>query len=90
MPVTGVYVFVWVIRVHEAEHSMDLMVNDTVYGTIFVREKNNDDGGVSGTVVAHASRGDVVFVRIHPTFPGDGDIWSDSNGYPSFSGWLLH
>lgn len=88
-PKEGIYVFTWVIRLHQAEHSTELMINNDSLGTTFLRAKNNDDGSVSGTVVAHVLKGDVVFVRIHSHNAGDGNIYSDIHGEPSFSGWLL-
>lgn len=75
---------------HEAEHSTELMINNDIFGATFLRAKNSDDGSVSGTVVAHVTKGDVVFVRIHSSYAGDGNIHSNIHGQPSFSGWLLH
>nr|CBX41688.1 putative C1q domain containing protein MgC1q39 [Mytilus galloprovincialis] len=89
-PKTGMYVFVWVIRVHQAEHSTELMINNSVYGSTFLRAKGRDDGSVSGTVVAHVSKGDTVYVRNHSAYAGDGRIHTNVHGKPTFSGWLLH
>lgn len=88
-PRDGIYVFVWVIRMHVAEHSTELMIDSDVYGATFLRAKSNDDGSVSGTVVAEVSSGQSVYVRIHSTYAGDGDVLSNVHGQPSFSGWLL-
>ena len=89
-PQEGIYVFTWVIRMVTAEHSTELMHNNDVLGATFLRAKNGDDGSVSGTVVTHLTKGDVVFVRIHSQYIGDGNIHSNTHGQPSFSGWLLH
>ncbi|XP_061188069.1 heavy metal-binding protein HIP-like [Saccostrea echinata] len=89
-PQEGIYAFIWVIRVHEAEHSTELMINNDILGATFLRAKNGDDGSVSGTAIAHVARGDVVFVRIHSTYAGDGNVLSNVHGMPTFSGWLLH
>ncbi|CAC5416411.1 C1QL [Mytilus coruscus] len=89
-PTSGVYVFIWVTRVHDGEHPTELMINNAVYGVTFLRAKGGDDGSVSGTVVANVTKGDSVFVRVHSTYPGDGYITSNEHGRPSFSGWLLH
>lgn len=89
-PREGIYVFTWVIRMVTAEHSTELLINDDIFGATFLRAKNGDDGSVSGTVVAHVTRGDVVFVRTHSSYAGDGNIHSNVHGQPSFSGWLLH
>lgn len=48
----GVYVFIWVFRMHTAEHLTERLIDDVVYGATFLRTKINDDGAVSGTVVA--------------------------------------
>ena len=89
-PQEGIYVFTWVIRMVAAEHSTELMHNNDVLGATFLRAKNGDDGSVSGTVVTHLTKGDVVFVRNHSQYVGDGSIKSEIHGQPSFSGWLLH
>ena len=89
-PAEGVYVFMWKIRVYISEHSTQLVVNGDVYGATFLRSKGGDDGSVTGTVVAHLNDGDVVFVRIHENFVGDGNIHSNLHGQPSFSGWKLN
>ncbi|XP_062618119.1 complement C1q-like protein 2 [Saccostrea cucullata] len=90
-PKDGVYVFIWVIRLHEAQHSTQLMINNVEYGSTHLRAMNNDDGSVSGNVVAHVNKGDVVFVRVYPYngYTGSGDILSNIHGKPSFSGWFL-
>ncbi|XP_071166036.1 complement C1q-like protein 4 [Mytilus edulis] len=88
-PKTGMYVFVWVIRMYKAEHSTELMIKNSVYGSTFLRAKKGDDGSVSGTVIAHVSKGDTVYVRNHSKYAGDGRIHSNVHGKPTFSGWLL-
>ncbi|XP_063431084.1 caprin-2-like [Mytilus trossulus] len=88
-PKTGMYVFVWVIRMVTAEHSTELMINNSVHGSTFLRAKKGDEGSVSGTVVAHVSKGDTVYVRNHSAYAGDGRIHSNIHGKPTFSGWLL-
>ncbi|VDI52610.1 Hypothetical predicted protein [Mytilus galloprovincialis] len=57
-PKTGMYVFVWVVRIYAGEHSTELMIHGSVHGSTFLRAKNGDDGSVSGTVVVHVSKGD--------------------------------
>lgn len=89
-PREGIYVFNWVIRMHNAQHSTELLINNDIFGAAFLRAKNGDDGSVSGTAVAHVGKGDVVFVRTHFTLGGDGNILSDLYSYTTFSGWLLH
>jgi hypothetical protein len=89
-PHEGIYVLNWVIRIVNAEHSTELLINNDVFAVTFLRAKNGDDGLVSGTAVAHVGKGDVVFVRTRPEYPGDGAVYSDANGISMFSGWLLH
>ncbi|XP_063411319.1 complement C1q-like protein 4 [Mytilus trossulus] len=89
-PTSGIYVFIWVTRVYNGEHPTELMINTAVYGVTFLRAKgSSNDGSVSGTVVANVTKGDAVFVRVHSSYPGDGYIYSNVHGRPSFSGWLL-
>ncbi|VDI27985.1 Hypothetical predicted protein [Mytilus galloprovincialis] len=63
-PKTGIYVFVWVVRVNSGYYPFDLMINNSVYGTTYLNNVNRDSS-VSGTVVAHVSKGDSVYVRMH-------------------------
>lgn len=89
-PKEGIYVLNWVIRMYSAEHSTELMLNNDQLGATFLRAKQGDDGSVSGLAVAHLAKGDVVFVRVNSLYAGDGNVHADRNGWPSFSGWLLH
>ncbi|CAG2255320.1 COL8A [Mytilus edulis] len=88
-PKTGIYVFVWVVRLFSAYHSFELMINNTVYGTTYLYKKNTG-GSISGTVVAHVSKGDSVYVRMHSSYTGSGVLLSDIYGKTAFSGWLLN
>ncbi|CAC5369743.1 unnamed protein product [Mytilus coruscus] len=56
-PKTGTYVFVLVVRLYSALHSIQLMINNSVYGTTFLNAKNADST-VSSTAVANVSKGD--------------------------------
>ncbi|CAC5393134.1 COL8A [Mytilus coruscus] len=69
-PKTGIYVFVWVICLYSGEHSTELMINNSVYGSTFLRAKVKyaDEGSVSGTVVAQVSKGDTIYVRNNPAY----------------------
>ncbi|XP_062569605.1 uncharacterized protein LOC134231639 [Saccostrea cucullata] len=89
-PKEGIYAFIWVVRLVTAARSTELMVNNEILGATFLRAKNGDDGSVSGTAIVHVAKGDVVFVRIHSKYAGDGNIHSNLHGKPTFSGWLLH
>ncbi|CAG2255316.1 C1QL [Mytilus edulis] len=88
-PKTGIYVFVWVVRLGSAYHSFELMVNNSVYGSTYLY--NHATGSsVSGTVVVHASEGDSIYVRAHSTHKGTGELNSNIHGRTTFSGWLLN
>ncbi|VDI27987.1 Hypothetical predicted protein [Mytilus galloprovincialis] len=88
-PKTGIYVFVWVLRLYSAHHSTELMINNSVYGSIYLNNVNRDSS-ISSTVVAHVSEGDSIYVRIHSSYKGSGLLISDKHGRPAFSGWLLN
>ncbi|CAC5410289.1 C1QL [Mytilus coruscus] len=88
-PKAGIYVFVWVLRLYSAYHSTELMINNSVYGSTYLNNINRDSS-VSGTIVAHVSEGDSVYVRIHSSYKGSGLLISDKHGKLAFSGWLLN
>nr|CBX41706.1 putative C1q domain containing protein MgC1q57 [Mytilus galloprovincialis] len=88
-PKNGTYVFVWVVRLDPAYHSFELMVNNSVYGSTYLYNRDTD-GSNSGTVVADVSKGDSVYVRMHSTYKGVGVIRSNEHGRTAFSGWLLN
>ncbi|XP_048762395.2 uncharacterized protein LOC125670973 [Ostrea edulis] len=91
-PVSGVYVFTWTIRMTlESEHSTELVVNDVVYGAIFMRTHTPEDQNVSGTVVVHVNQNDDVYIRTHVSYPYNaGNIRSDQYSRTSFAGWKLN
>lgn len=76
----GIYVFMWVIRMVIVEYLIELLINDDIFGVIFLWVKNGDDGFVSGIVVVYVIRGDVVFVCIYFFYVGDGNIYSNVYG----------
>lgn len=89
-PKEGIDVLNWVIRMYSAEHSTELMLSNDQLGATFLRALQDDDSSVGGLAVAHVAKGDVVFVRVHSLLAGYSNIFSNSHGKPSFSGWLLH
>jgi hypothetical protein len=88
-PQEGIYVFIWVIRMYDAEHSTELLIND-FFGALFLQSKNGDDASESGTAIADVGKGDIVFVRIHSMYAVDGKLQSNLHGQPTFYVWLLH
>ncbi|CAC5410295.1 COL8A [Mytilus coruscus] len=88
-PKTGTYVFVWVIRLNSAYHSFELMINNSMFGSTYLYNENAD-GNVSGTVVAYVSKDDSIYVRMHSSYKGVGELYTDKYGRTAFSGWLLN
>ncbi|XP_063399666.1 complement C1q-like protein 4 [Mytilus trossulus] len=88
-PKTGTYVFVLVVRLYSAYHSIQLMINNSVNGTSF-HNAQNDDNTSSSTVVVNVSKGDTVYVRTHSKYKGVGNIHTNTYGRTTFSGWLLN
>ncbi|CAC5358148.1 C1QL [Mytilus coruscus] len=89
-PTAGTYVFTWVTRMYEAGHSTEILVNNVVFGASYLRIGHSNDVSVSGTVVTQINKGNSVFVRVHSTLTGSGNILSEQYGRSSFAGWLLH
>lgn len=91
-PVTGVYVFNWnIYSSFKGDITSELMVNSVRKGGQRSDSRvTNEDHSSSGCVVVSIRRGDVVFIRIHPTHTLNGGIISYPGVYESsFSGWLL-
>ncbi|XP_048777666.2 uncharacterized protein LOC125681554 [Ostrea edulis] len=89
VPRDGVYVFIWVVRLHESQRSTQLMINNVEYGSTHFRAINGDDGSVSGNVLTHVNKGDVVFIRVYTTTNAYRNTPSNGHGKSTFSGWLL-
>ncbi|XP_062576101.1 uncharacterized protein LOC134237989 [Saccostrea cucullata] len=92
VPESGVYVFTWTFRTGAAyDHSIQLLINKDVVGTLFLRSVAGLDAQETGIVVTHVNAGDDVYVRTHATLPlGTSDsILSSSYGRTSFAGWKL-
>ena len=89
-PTDGTYV-VWTMLsdVHSYTFTQ-LVINSSPFASTIV---NSEEvyGVHSGTkVVVNLTRGDVVFVRTHPTAISKGNVRSDAtHGQPSFCGWKL-
>lgn len=87
-PIGGLYAFTWSLRLFGNEyHSAQLMVNNAVYGAVFLDVSGGGNENVSGTRIVFLTTGDNVFIR---TDRGKhGSIESNSSGYSSFGGWLI-
>lgn len=91
-PVDGVYVFSYSVRVccHSVV-SVEIVKNGNPEGAIIA---DSESGGIvndlsSGIAVISAVKGDAIFVRTHGTAASKGNIYNDSLGSSSFSGWLV-
>lgn len=86
----GLYGFTYTLRMAGTTYgTFELMKNTEVLGTIFIDAVNHAGQMSTGNAVVSLKAGDVVFVRTHATHGTHGDIFSDYNGWPHFSGWLI-
>ena len=88
-PQSGVYVFIWTIRLDGNNyHTTELLHDNNVINSIYLNP-NNAIGGTTatGTAVVHVKQGEDVLVRTGNI--SNGRIFSDTNGRSSFAGWLL-
>lgn len=91
-PVSGVYVFNWNIYCSfRGDITSELVVNSSRKGGSRSDSRvTNEDHSSNGCIVVNIRKGDVVFIRIHPTHTLKGGIISYPGLYESsFSGWLL-
>lgn len=91
-PVSGVYVFNWnIYSCFKGDITSELMVNSSRKGGRRSDSRiTNEDHSSNGCIVVNIRKGDVVFIRIHPTHTLKGSIISYPGLYESsFSGWLL-
>ena len=93
-PVSGLYCFLYTLRVHCHSSSLsspfEIVRNNNVEGSIFFAENGcNIQATLTGNAIIHVNQGDEVYVRTHATFAADFDIYSDTYGKSSFAGWLI-
>ena len=87
-PRSGVYVFIWTVRMAlDHNHSTELVHDNNVINSIYLSPGRAIDGSVTGTAVVHVNQGDDVLIRTGTV--SNNDILSDSNGRSSFAGWIL-
>jgi hypothetical protein len=84
-PLDGVYGFIWVARSRAAE--LHLLVNSDDIGSS--HPSSNADESISGNVIVHINRGDLVFLRASAIGHVGGRVISDEHGASTFSGWLI-
>lgn len=89
VPKSGTYFFSWTIRVLPSTyHSTELVVNDQAHGAIYIRTGDEECDCVTGNLVLNLNEHDEVFIRTRDTLNA-GKIYSDANGWTSFSGFLI-
>ena len=95
VPQTGIYTFTWTIRIGRYNYYVtELVVNTAVKDRMMTSTwgSNNThtyDATSSATTTAQLTTGDRVFIRVQLR-SGLPNIYSDADGYSTFSGWLLH
>ena len=87
-PRSGVYVFIWIIRLGRTNyHTTELLHDNNVINSIYFDPQSRMAGTVTGTAVVHVNQGEDVLIRTGAH--SNGRIDSDTNGRSSFAGWLL-
>lgn len=89
VPETGVYVFIWsFMNGNGAIHSTQLMINTEEWGILYAHSASSSWIQSTNVVVAHAHKGDDVFVKTSSF--SNGAVYSESNDRTIFAGWKLH
>ena len=96
VPKTGVYVFIWTIRMFK-QSIIDLIVNGSIYVSIYNRSYDDPSGAVgadesvTGCAIVSVNQGDDVYLRTHSVH-GDNarNMFSNEFGRSTFGGWILH
>ena len=93
-PQTGVYVFMWTVRIHS--QSIILIVNGQTYTSLYNRPyqytavgHNDADESVTGIAIVHVNQGDDVYLRTHTTYDGTRSVFSNEYGKSTFGGWIM-
>ncbi|XP_063448538.1 uncharacterized protein LOC134728070 [Mytilus trossulus] len=91
VPVSGVYVFTFSIRVDcRGQGAFEIVKNDAVVGVVNAElHLTCIQDHIGATIVINANKGDDVYIRTHSTLHRTGDIVSDETGRSSFAGWLI-
>ena len=88
-PRSGIYVFIWTIRLDGNNyHTTELVHDNNVINSIYFDPQSRMIGTVTGTAVIYANQGEDVFIRTGASF-SNGRITSDTHGRSSFAGWFL-
>jgi hypothetical protein len=92
-PENGIYTFTWSIYCQNGAGTCrittELVVNSNPFGAQYCNGMAGQYAHISGNVVVQINKGDVVYVRTHPTNTIVGQIWSNFDAKSSLSGWKL-
>ncbi|XP_071127833.1 complement C1q-like protein 4 [Mytilus edulis] len=91
VPVDGVYVFTFSLRLYSGVYgAYEIIKNAEVEGAaIGIIEGSNTQLQVTETIVFSANKGDIVYVRTHPTLTHTGGVWTNEHGRSMFAGWQI-
>lgn len=91
-PIDGAYAFTWTIFSDKHSYIFSQIVINTQSFTSLITDSDEitDYHSSTSLIIVSLNRGDVVYIRTHPTERSHGNIFSGSiRGRPSFSGWKL-
>ncbi|KAK3102056.1 hypothetical protein FSP39_008427, partial [Pinctada imbricata] len=86
VPVGGMYVISWSVRSY-GSHSFELVCNGQVLDSGF--NDGNLQQTTGKTYLGHFKVNDVIFVRTHDSYVGNGYIYSNHHGYSTFLGYRI-
>ena len=88
-PLNGTYTFTWTIRATGNYYLTELVVNIAVKDKLDTDPSSDNLPTSTATTVVSLTAGDIVFIRVLSR-GGSPSIRSDSAGYSTFSGWMIH
>ncbi|XP_063415957.1 complement C1q-like protein 2 [Mytilus trossulus] len=91
VPVDGVYVFTFNLRLYSGVYgAYEIIKNAEVEGAaVGIITGTSTQLQVTETIVFSADKGDIVYVRTHPTLTQTGGVWTNEHGRSMFAGWLI-
>ena len=94
-PQAGTYTFTWTISIYQSNYYItELVVNTLVKHQMMTSSYGPGSNSLyyqstSATTVTQLNAGDRVFIRVYSK-SGSPTIKSNTEGYSTFSGWMLH
>ncbi|XP_063415956.1 uncharacterized protein LOC134697602 [Mytilus trossulus] len=91
IPDDGVYVFTFSLRLYSGVYgAYEIIKNADVEGAaIGIIEGTSTQLQVTETIVFSANKGDIVYVRTHPTITHTGGVQTNEHGRSMFAGWQI-